>query len=384
MSRRKANAAPAAAAGDSQPGPVMSPAKTKVRAHAQRVHAQRRLTCFVAQGTKRPAEDASHAAPVAAAAAATAAAAAQSPAKRQRPDPSGALDATAVMERLAALEKAAKKRAKKDAEKRKRKHEEANGDGGDAEEEKEPTKVSKRGKKKENLTPNKPKRPESSYMAFMASRRDEIKQKWPSIPTTDVARMAGYEWDDLRKNHPEQKLRWDAKAAEGKRKYLVALAEWRAKFPDEAAFDDEGHSKNKKAGKKKETKEEFYARIQREKPDRDRAFLERQNRDAERATRKAAKDAAKKEPGAGPEAKAAKGTKAKGTKAAKAAKGAKATKGGKKAKAAKPTLDEEPAEGEGDDAVEPAEDGDGEEEEARDDAQEEDSVAVSEDGFADV
>jgi hypothetical protein len=70
--------------------------------------------------------------------------------------------------------------------------------------------------------PNAPKKPESSFMLFLASKREEIKASNPGISVSEVAKKGGELWKTI---SPEDKTVFEAKAAAAKDVYAKAMAE---------------------------------------------------------------------------------------------------------------------------------------------------------------
>ncbi len=71
--------------------------------------------------------------------------------------------------------------------------------------------------------PNAPKKPESSFMLFLASKREEIKAENPGISVAEVAKKGGELWKTI---SPENKAVYEAKAAAAKDVYAKAMAEF--------------------------------------------------------------------------------------------------------------------------------------------------------------
>nr|XP_043069058.1 high mobility group protein D-like [Drosophila bipectinata] len=68
-----------------------------------------------------------------------------------------------------------------------------------------------------------PKRPLSSYMLWLSSIRESIKEDNPGIKVTEVTRKAGELWRSM-----TDKSEWEAKAAKAKEDYVCAMREYKA------------------------------------------------------------------------------------------------------------------------------------------------------------
>ncbi|KAF8778000.1 FACT complex subunit SSRP1 like protein [Argiope bruennichi] len=85
---------------------------------------------------------------------------------------------------------------------------------------KEPGMRKKRQKKEKDE--NKPKRPPSAYFLFLGDMREKIKKDNPGISITEITRKAGEMWKEV-----ADKSKWEEKAAELKKRYEVAMAEYK-------------------------------------------------------------------------------------------------------------------------------------------------------------
>ena len=55
-----------------------------------------------------------------------------------------------------------------------------------------------RKKKNKDKDPNKPKRPASAYMLWLNEHREEIKSENPSASITEIAKIGGQKWNELK------------------------------------------------------------------------------------------------------------------------------------------------------------------------------------------
>ena len=55
----------------------------------------------------------------------------------------------------------------------------------------------KRKTKKGDKDPNRPKRPQSSYMLWLADMRESIKEENPGASITDITKIAGEKWKKI-------------------------------------------------------------------------------------------------------------------------------------------------------------------------------------------
>ncbi|XP_017101451.3 high mobility group protein D-like [Drosophila bipectinata] len=78
-------------------------------------------------------------------------------------------------------------------------------------------------KKKRTEMAERPKRPLSSYMLWLSSIRESIKEDNPGIKVTEVSRKAGELWRSM-----TDKSEWEAKAAKAKEDYVCAMREYKA------------------------------------------------------------------------------------------------------------------------------------------------------------
>ncbi|XP_043069058.2 high mobility group protein D-like [Drosophila bipectinata] len=78
-------------------------------------------------------------------------------------------------------------------------------------------------KKKRTEMAERPKRPLSSYMLWLSSIRESIKEDNPGIKVTEVTRKAGELWRSM-----TDKSEWEAKAAKAKEDYVCAMREYKA------------------------------------------------------------------------------------------------------------------------------------------------------------
>ncbi|CAL1275119.1 unnamed protein product [Larinioides sclopetarius] len=85
---------------------------------------------------------------------------------------------------------------------------------------KEPGMRKKRQKKEKDE--NKPKRPPSAYFLFLGDMREKIKKDNPGISITEITKKAGEMWKEV-----SDRTKWEEKAAELKKRYEVAMAEYK-------------------------------------------------------------------------------------------------------------------------------------------------------------
>ncbi|XP_054155018.1 FACT complex subunit Ssrp1-like [Oppia nitens] len=76
---------------------------------------------------------------------------------------------------------------------------------------------------KKDKDENKPKRPMSAYMLWFNDNRDKIREKYPKLSFTEIAKKGGELWKELK-----DKPKWDEKAAEAKKQYEKAMESYNA------------------------------------------------------------------------------------------------------------------------------------------------------------
>ncbi|XP_011883012.1 PREDICTED: FACT complex subunit Ssrp1 [Vollenhovia emeryi] len=103
----------------------------------------------------------------------------------------------------------------------------------------------KQRKQKKERDANKPKRPPTAFMLWLNSSRDKIKANNPGIAVTEIAKMGGEMWRELK-----DKSEWEAKAAKAKKEYAASMKEY------EASGGAKAFKEKKTEKKKKETKKE--------------------------------------------------------------------------------------------------------------------------------
>ena len=74
-------------------------------------------------------------------------------------------------------------------------------------------------KLKAKKDPNRPKKPQSSYLIFSSKYREENKNAFEGVPIMEVSKKIGQKWGQLK---PEEKKVYETLAAEDKEKYKVA------------------------------------------------------------------------------------------------------------------------------------------------------------------
>ncbi|XP_013787241.2 FACT complex subunit Ssrp1-like [Limulus polyphemus] len=103
----------------------------------------------------------------------------------------------------------------------------------------------KRRKKKER-DENKPKRPQSAYLLWLNENREAIKKENPGISITEITKKGGDMWKELK-----DKSKWDALAAEAKKEYEKAMAEYKASGGGATTAEKGTKKKDKKENDKK-------------------------------------------------------------------------------------------------------------------------------------
>ena len=122
--------------------------------------------------------------------------------------------------------------------------------------------------KKEKPPEHKPKKWATSYMTFIRENRAKFIAENPGLKATDIGTLAGFRWKSLTAAEKEP---YERKANEERKEYLKALAKWQVDYPEEYAADQAKTKKGKKSkDAAKETEEEFFARVDRERPERER------------------------------------------------------------------------------------------------------------------
>ncbi len=75
-------------------------------------------------------------------------------------------------------------------------------------------------KKKRQKHPDAPKRPPSAFMLFINSERENIKAKNPQAKLTEIAKIAGALWQEMKE---DAKQKYSDEAAKRKEEYLQKL-----------------------------------------------------------------------------------------------------------------------------------------------------------------
>ncbi|XP_076472913.1 FACT complex subunit SSRP1-like isoform X2 [Babylonia areolata] len=109
-----------------------------------------------------------------------------------------------------------------------------------------PPRRQQRKTKKSTKDPNAPKRPLSAYFLWLNDHRESIKRDNPGISVTEVTKIGGELWKELK-----DKSEWEMKAKKAKADYEVAVAEYREKLKDQSENEegDSGTEKKKKPKK---------------------------------------------------------------------------------------------------------------------------------------
>ncbi|XP_041456015.1 FACT complex subunit SSRP1-like isoform X1 [Lytechinus variegatus] len=85
-----------------------------------------------------------------------------------------------------------------------------------------------RKKVKKEKDANKPKRAATAYMLWLNETREELKEKYPGISVVELTKKAGELWQKL-----DDKTKWNEIAAEKKKEYEAAMAEYRERAAEE-------------------------------------------------------------------------------------------------------------------------------------------------------
>lgn len=107
---------------------------------------------------------------------------------------------------------------------------------------KEPGMRKKRQPKAEK-DPNKPKRPQSSYMLWLADKRETFKEENPGASITDITKIAGEQWKKITES---EKKKYEGHAAVAKEKYLVEMEAYKKKLEEEGPPPSPKETKSKK------------------------------------------------------------------------------------------------------------------------------------------
>ncbi|ELP91313.1 hypothetical protein EIN_153200 [Entamoeba invadens IP1] len=98
-------------------------------------------------------------------------------------------------------------------------------------------KVEKKPKKeKKTKDPNKPKKPQTAYMLYLNEHRAEIKEKFPDMKVTEVAKKAGENWKAMGE---EDKKPYQDKADKAKETWKTEMKKYEEK-KDGSAEEEEG------------------------------------------------------------------------------------------------------------------------------------------------
>lgn len=82
------------------------------------------------------------------------------------------------------------------------------------------------GRKKRKKDPNAPKRPLSAFFLYCADERAPIKAVHPTYSVGDVAKELGEKWNKVT---PEVKAKYEVKAQADKKRYEIAMTEYKNK-----------------------------------------------------------------------------------------------------------------------------------------------------------
>ncbi|XP_063599816.1 FACT complex subunit Ssrp1-like isoform X1 [Penaeus indicus] len=78
-------------------------------------------------------------------------------------------------------------------------------------------------RQKKEKDENKPKRAQSAYFIWLNEHREQIKKENPGISITELSKLAGQKWRELK-----DRKEWEEKAAEAKKEYEAAMKEYKA------------------------------------------------------------------------------------------------------------------------------------------------------------
>ncbi|KAK6629914.1 hypothetical protein RUM43_003735 [Polyplax serrata] len=95
----------------------------------------------------------------------------------------------------------------------------------------------KKKKEKKAKDSNAPKRPQSAYFIWMSENREKLKEEYPSLSMTELAKKAGEVWRELK-----DKTEWNERAKKAKADYEVALK----KFKESGGENDGEKAKSNK------------------------------------------------------------------------------------------------------------------------------------------
>uniref|UniRef100_T1JNC3 FACT complex subunit SSRP1 n=1 Tax=Strigamia maritima TaxID=126957 RepID=T1JNC3_STRMM len=88
-------------------------------------------------------------------------------------------------------------------------------------------------RKKKEKDSNKPKRPQTAFFLWLNENRERIKKETPGIAVTEITKKAGEEWKEVK-----DKTKWEKLSEEGKKKYEVAMAEYKESLKNAEDADD--------------------------------------------------------------------------------------------------------------------------------------------------
>lgn len=129
-----------------------------------------------------------------------------------------------------AVPKPRKAEVKKPSKSKKEESEASSDDDEPAAKSKKPAKKSPPPKKTSSKKPKKekdadrPKRPQSAYFLWFNDNRGKLKEAHPGLSVSELAKKAGEKWKEV-----TDKPKWEKRAAEEKKKYEVAIAEYNQK-----------------------------------------------------------------------------------------------------------------------------------------------------------
>ncbi|KAL8591541.1 hypothetical protein ACOMHN_055508 [Nucella lapillus] len=104
-------------------------------------------------------------------------------------------------------------------------------------------------KTKRAKDPNAPKRAQSAFFLWLSDNREGIKKDHPGIAITEVTKIAGERWKELK-----DKSEWEERAREAKTEYELAMAEYMEKKKNEPPPASDSEDDEGKGGKKKKAK----------------------------------------------------------------------------------------------------------------------------------
>jgi structure-specific recognition protein 1 len=108
-----------------------------------------------------------------------------------------------------------------------------------------PQKEKKKSSKKDS-DPNKPKKPMTAYFLWAQENRDRVKEKYPDLKITDVAKKLGEMWKEV-----SDKSKWEKEASRLAEAYKKDMADYKASGPSTSGQSVKSGSKSADSKKKK-------------------------------------------------------------------------------------------------------------------------------------